>query len=110
MPLLMIAVYAPSGASSINCWKPTLNSLSWYSLGLNLRWLVSAPTQSTNHEESQLSQPRLHSIQRKSYYSLWLLPNEVGQTSSLPVSDLWEDILLDDRYGVSSTPAPASYF
>jgi hypothetical protein len=46
-----------AGASVIKCWQSDRNSSPWYSLRLNLRPSVLASTRSTNHEESQLSQP-----------------------------------------------------
>jgi hypothetical protein len=50
--------------------------------------------------KSQLSQPALPSPgerQRRSHHSPRLLPDSVGEASSLPVPDLWKDVLLDSR-------------
>ena len=43
----------------------------------------------------------------RKHHSPRLLHDQVGEASSLPVPNLWEDILLDDRDTLSSTPTPA---
>jgi hypothetical protein len=43
-------------------------------------------------------------IRCRKHYSSRFLQDSVGEASSLPVPNLWEDILLDNRDSLLSTP------
>ena len=43
----------------------------------------------------------------RSHHSPRLLHDEVGKASSLPVSELWKDVLLDNPDTLLSTPTPS---
>ena len=92
--------------------NPAVTHLAWYSLRLNSRPSDLPSIRSTNDEESQLSKPAMLAVEKircRKHYPSRFLHDQVGKASSLPVPNLWEDILLDDQDTLLSTPTPARY-
>ena len=100
------------GASAINCWRASCNSPAWYGLRLKSKAHLLPSIRSTNDEESQLSRPAMLAVEKircKKHNPSRFLQDQVGKASSLPVPNLWEDILLDDQDTLLSTPTPARH-
>jgi hypothetical protein len=88
--------------------NPHRISPPWYSSRLNSSLSVLPSTRSTNHEESQLSKPTMPAVGKsrcRKHHPQWLLQDDAGEESSIPLSDLREDVLFEHRDALPTTPA-----
>jgi serine/threonine protein kinase len=98
---------AMEGASAIDCWQPNRKSRSWYGLRLISKRLVQLSTGSRINEESQVPKQELSTFRKswcREHHPLWFRYNQVGETASIPVSDLRKDVLLQHRHTLPPTP------